>query len=246
VLGVCTDADEVWIWADVDGMMTADPREVNMAGVIPSLSYDEVAELAYFGARILHARMIGPLQVRQIPLRVRNVFKPQEIGTLVNEQPSGTTPALKAVTSIQGLGLTAPHGGPLHQVAALVDEVLFATSGTHTEVMISAQSSSHSFICFVISTSAGHDTLHNVQVALEERLPQIPDGDWTMFPVVVITVVGTHLDDLHRPTAAILNSLEGIPILALAQGRCSLSVVVEPYLSDRAIHLIHQLVINNG
>lgn len=247
VLSVCIDADEVWIWTDVDGMMTADPREVSTAAVIPSLSYDEVAELAYFGARILHARMIGPLRERQIPLRIRNVFKPQAAGTLVNEQSIDATPVIKAVTSIQGLGLTAPHGGPLHNISALVDEALFKVSGTHTQVMISSQSSSHSFVCFVISTSAGHDALHNIQVALEERLPELPEsGSWTMFPATVITVIGAHIDDLHRLIAGIITALEGIRILALAQGRCSLSLVVEPHNSERAIHQIHQLVINTG
>ena len=247
VLGVCIDADEVWIWTDVDGIMTTDPREVSTATVIPALSYEEVAELAYFGARILHARMIGPLRERQIPLRVRNVFKPQATGTLVNEQAENSKPALKAVTSIQGLGLMAPRGGPLHPIAALVDEALFKVSGTHTEVMISSQSSSHSFVCFVISTSAGHDALHNIQVELEERLPTLPDGDqWTMFPATIITVIGTQVDSLHRLLASILTALDGIRILGMAQGRCSLSLVVEPRSSERAIRQIHDLVINNG
>jgi aspartate kinase len=247
VLGVCTDADEVWMWTDVDGMMTADPREVRTAQVILALSYDEVAELAYFGARILHARMIGPLRARQIPLRIRNVFKPQGTGTLVNEQSRDVTPVLKAVTSIQGLGLSTAHGGPFHNLAALVDEALFSVSGARTEVMITSQSSSHSFACFVISTSAGQDALHAVQDTLAERLSELPESDhWTMFPVTVITVIGTRLDNLHSLTAGILTSLEGIRILALAQGQCSLSLVVEPHNSERAINQIHQLVINNG
>jgi aspartate kinase len=247
VLGVCTDAEAVWIWTDVDGMMTADPREVNTAQVIPALSYDEVAELAYFGARILHARMIGPLRERHIPLRIRNVFKPQGEGTLVKEQPSAAAPALKAVTSIQGLGLTAPHGGPLYRLAALVDEALFSVSGTHTEVMIASQSSSHSFVCFVISTSAGPDALHNLQIALEQRSNVwVSNGIWTMFPVSVITLIGTRFDELHSLTARILTTLEGIRILVWSQSRSSLSLVVEPHISERAIHQIHTLVINSG
>jgi aspartate kinase len=64
ILGTCSDAREVWIWTDVDGMMSTDPREVENARVIPEMTYDEAAELAYFGARILHARMIAPLRER--------------------------------------------------------------------------------------------------------------------------------------------------------------------------------------
>jgi aspartate kinase len=246
VLAVCTNAEEVWIWTDVDGMMTADPREIGDARMIPALSYDEVAELAYFGARILHARMVGPLRERRIPLRVRNVFKPQGAGTLITEQPNGALPSIKAVTSIQGLGLTAPHGGPLHPLAAMVDEALFRVSGTHTEVMISAQSSAQSFVCFVISTSAGTDVLHNLQVILEQKLSTLGENGWTMSPVTVITLIGMQFNDLHRFTAQILSALAGVRILALSQGRTSLSVVVEPQHAERAIQQLHALVLSSG
>lgn len=245
ILALCTNAEEVWIWTDVDGMMTSDPRQVSDTQVIPLLSYDEVAELAYFGARILHARMIGPLKARHIPLRIRNVFKPQGAGTLVTNQPDDAAPALKAVTSTQGLGLAAPHGGPLHELAALVDEMLFSVSGTHADVTIAAQSSSHSFVCFVISTSAGPDALHNLQVALEERLPALARSNWTMFPAAVITVIGTRLDSLHSLTAGVLNALNGIRVLALSQGRSSLTLVVESHQGENALHRLHQLILNS-
>lgn len=246
VLAVCTDAAEVWIWADVDGIMTSDPREVSDTQVIPLMSYDEAAELASFGARILHARMIGPLKRRHVPLRIRNVFKPQAAGTLVTAQPDNAAPSLKAVTSTRGLGLTAPHGGPIHQLAALVDETLFGVSGTHAGVTIAGQSSSHSFVCFVISTSAGSDALHNLQVALEERLPALPENDWTMMPVAVITVIGTRLDSLHSLTPGVLNALDGIRVLALAPGRSSLTLVVEPQRGEHTLRLLHQLILNSG
>ena len=245
VLAVCTHAAEVWIWTDVDGMMTADPREISDARMIPALSYDEVAELAYFGARILHARMVAPLREQHIPLRVRNVFRPQGGGTIISEQPGGSAPGLKAVTSIQGLGLIAPHGGPLHPLAAMVDEALFRVSGAHTEVMISAQSTAQSFVCFVVATSAGTDVLHNLQVILDNKLPTLNEGGWTMFPVTVVTVIGAQANDPHHFTTRILSVLEGIRILALSQGRSSLSLVIEPQHAERAIQELHELVINS-
>jgi aspartate kinase len=246
VLAACTNAEEVWIWTDVDGMMTADPREISEARMIPALSYDEVAELAYFGARILHSRMVAPLRERHIPLRVRNVFKPQGAGTVITEQPAGSTHGLKAVTSIQGLGLDAPHGGPLHPLAAMVDEALFRVSGAHTEVMISTQSTAQSFVCFVISTTAGTDVLHNLQVILDQRLPTLNEGGWTMFPVAIVTVIGTQPADPHHFTTRILTALEGVRVLALSQGRSSLSLVLEPQHAERAIQELHRLVINSG
>ncbi len=246
IVGVCSDANEVWVWADVDGMMTADPREIPEAQVIPTLSYDEVAEMAYFGARILHSRMILPLRDRNIPLRVRNVFKPQQPGTLV--QATTAPGGCKAVTMIQGLGLEAPYSGSLAGVAALVDDRLSRITGSHTDVMIASQSSSQSFICFVIPTNAGPDALHSLQNALATPLGRIDEGSWTMRPVSVISVIGSRISEDHRLTGQILAALDGVRVLALAQGpsHANFSVVVEPDDTDDAVIGIHSLIVNSA
>lgn len=249
VLAVCTDADEVWIWTDVDGMMTTDPRQISEARVIPSLTYDEVAELAYFGARILHARMIGPLRDRQIPLRVRNVFKPQHSGTLVapeSKKNAAGPAALKAVTMIQGLGLLAEHSGPLSRVTAVVDEALFNITGSHADVMISAQSSSKSLACFVIPTSAGPDALHDLEGELEQRLREATaEPDWSTRPLTIVTAIGARLNEQHQLVAHTLEALEQIRVWALSQGpaHCSLSVVVDPKDAPAALSQIHELIL---
>lgn len=244
VMAVCTSANELWVWTDVDGMMTTDPRDVPEARSIPQLSYDEVAELAYFGARVLHPRMIAPLKEQNIPLRIRNVFKPQQQGTLVGPENTRTPAAIKAVTSIQGLALYAPRSGPLAAIAGLVDGTLFENSGSHVDVMISAQSSNGSFICFVIPTTAGPDALHTLRQALDEDMHANANNEWAARSVTVITTVGARLDELHHLTAAILQRLTGTRILALSQGpsRCSLSVVVEQNEADTALLKIHDLI----
>ncbi len=245
ILGVCSDAQEVWVWADVDGMMTADPREVADVRVIPTLSYNEVAEMAYFGARILHSRMIVPLRERRIPLRVRNVFKPQQAGTLVHTETTPTS--FKAVTTIQGLGLTALHSGPLTTVAGPVDDKLSRITGSHTDVMIAAQSSSQTFVCYVIPTSAGPDALHSLQNALSAPLAKLSDSDpWVIRPVNVVTVIGAHLGDDQRLIGQLLGALGDIHLLALAQGpsRACFSVVVDPDDTDNAVTRLHNLILN--
>ncbi|MFN8373713.1 MAG: aspartate kinase [Anaerolineae bacterium] len=249
ILGVCADAEEVWIWTDVDGMMSTDPREVVEARVISEVSYEEVAELAYFGARILHSKMIGPLRERGIPLRIKNVFKPQQPGTLIHHMTGEKSHSLKAVTSIQGVGLAAKGSGPLASISQMVDETLFTTTGAHADVMISSQSSAETFLCFVIPTNAGPDAGHAVQTALADRLITYRDTmEWTAHPVSVITAIGAKLDESSLLVGKVLQALQGVRILALAQGpsHCSLSVVVEPKDSDRALRLIHGLILSNG
>jgi len=244
---VCVGADEMWIWTDVDGMMTADPHEISAAQTIPALSYDDVADLAYFGARILHARMIDPLYEHLIPLRVRNVFKPQQPGTLIQKRDPNLSIGLKAVTSIQGLGLAAQYSGSLASVAALVDQTLLAMTGSHADVMISSQSSSHSFVCFVVPTSAGQDAPHNLQFAVEAELSEsFGDSIWSVRAVSIITVIGTQVDVHHQYTAQILSSLGDIRLLALSHGPTgnTLSLVTETEYAQDALARIHEVILN--
>lgn len=247
VLSVCAKADEVWIWTAVDGMMSADPREIGEARVIPVLSYDEVAELAYFGARILHARMVLPLREGRIPLRVKNVYKPQQPGTLIHNTGQERSRSLKAVTSIPGLGLSAQRSGPLSPLSNLVDETLFATTRNHADVMISSQSSSRSFVCFLIPTSAGPDAVHSIKNALEENLRgDAETRDWLVNPVSIITIISDRMSEWPELTAAVLHAIGKTRILGVAQGpsQCSLSLVVEPQEADETLYLIHQLIVN--
>jgi bifunctional aspartokinase / homoserine dehydrogenase 1 len=249
VLGVCSNADEVWIWTAVDGMMTADPREVIGAKVIPVLSYQEVAELAYFGARILHARMVTPLAQERIPLRIKNVYKPQQHGTLVHHSNQSRTRTLKAVTSIAGLGLMADRSGSLSPISLLVDQTLFTATHTHADVMISSQSSTKSFVCFLIPTSAGPDAVHGARQLLLENLAENPETEsWTVHPVSIITTISDRLDEWPELTAEVLQTLGKTRILGIAQGpsHCTLSIVVEPQDAEEALMVIHQLILNSA
>jgi aspartokinase len=152
------------------------------------------------------------------------------------------------VTTIQGLGLEAPRSGSLASIAELVDEKLSRITGSHTDVMISSQSSSQSFVCFVIPTSAGPDALHSLQNSLAGSLGKADEGGWAMRPVSVVTVIGARIGEDHRLTGQLLAALEGVHVLALAQGpsHASFSVVVEPEDTDAAVVGIHSLILNSG
>lgn len=247
ILAVCAGSQEVWMYTAVDGMMTSDPHEISHARTVPELSYDEVAELAYFGARILHARMIGPLREHRIPLRVKNVFKPRDPGTLIRDGSTEHAPRLKAVTTIPGLGLTADYSGPVDAIAAMVDEVLFSNTGSHAEVMISSQSSARSLLCFIIPTSAGPDAVLAVQHALEMRLKDSPNtARWKVEPLAILTVIGSRLDQAPGLLAEVFRALTGIHILGIAQGPsgCSLSLIIENDDAESGLSQVHDLVID--
>lgn len=249
ILAACIKADEVWIWTSVDGMMTGDPREIPDARVIPELAYPEVAEMAYFGARILHARMIGPLRKHQIPLRIKNIFKPSLPGTRIDNRETEKGFPLKAVSSVQGIGLSAAQSGPLFTVLQLIDETLFTVIGVHADVMFTSQSSSHTFIGFVIPTNAGPDAQNTAQKALEQALKttEAPQAlTWTVQPVTIITTIGSHLNTTPEITTQLLRVLNQVKILAYTPGPtgCNLSLVVNAEDGEFVLHQIHQLIIN--
>lgn len=243
ILGVCADAAEVWVWTDVDGIMSADPREIQEAHTIKEMSYAEMAELAYFGARVLHSRMVSPLREKGIALRVKNVYKPQQAGTLIFSKPQPAT-VFKAVTSIRGIGLSAPKSGALHDLIALTDTVMHETIGSQADVMISTQASAHSFACFVIPTAAGPDAAYNMVSALEARLSYEPQlAMWRVQQVSVITTIGEIVGGLTGIMARIYEALDGMQVLAVTQNPtgCGVSIVIEPQFTDLALSRIHHL-----
>src|SRR5208283_4099577 len=87
ILGAALEVDEVWIWTDVDGIMTTDPKIVSAAKILPQLSYQEASEMAIFGAKAMHPRALGPVAKENIPVRIRSVFHPENQGTLITKEP---------------------------------------------------------------------------------------------------------------------------------------------------------------
>lgn len=244
LVAATVQADEVCIWTDVDGVMSADPRDIPDAHVIPELSYEETAELAFFGAKLLHERMIDPLRAQKIPLRVRNIFRPHAPGTVIRDYARTNTPSVKAVASTLGLICRSHQRSPLHPIAALVDDALFDLTGARADVVITLQSSSVSLAAFVIPLSAGPDALHSLQGRVVDMLAAQGLSHWSVGHVAVITAVGSGIGD-DAPTIGLINTgLHGIPILAMRGGRgvCSYSVLVDPAHNEQALTQIHDLI----
>ena len=228
--------------------MSADPRQVAEARNIPRLDYQEAADLAYYGARILHARMIAPLAERQLPLRVKNIYAPEQAGTLVDNSDGDDAPSLKAVTSIEGLALRRPASGSLAGVTRLVGNTLFKTMGMRSEVMFVSQSSNSSFICLVIPTSIGIDGVDRLQRALGAKMAEYPEKmPWKIETVALVTVIGSALQRAPKLIASVMGGLEGVEIYALALGAANCSVTIALPLRDRrrAVQSLHDRIIRS-
>ncbi|MFC2169895.1 aspartate kinase [Acidobacteriota bacterium] len=250
ILGDCLDSDEVWIWTDVDGVMTADPRIVPDARVIPVLSYSEVGELAYFGAKVLHPRTIRPAIERDIPLWVKNTFEPSFPGTRIVREPENTNEVVKAVTAITELSLVTVEGRGMTGVPGIAARTFSAVASQGTNVLMISQASSEQSICFVIPAN---DVAPVVQAIEKEMSLELARRDVDRVSsqdnVVVVTAVGAGMRGKQGVFARIFVALgkTSVNVIAIAQGssECSISLVVAAEDADNAIRQIHSEVIIN-
>ncbi len=150
IVGAGLDADEVWIWSDVDGILTADPNLAPEARTLPELSYSEAADLAYYGAEVLHPKTVGPVVAAGIPLRLRNSFNPQHPGTLVVKSPRPDRERLPAIISTTGLTLLAVGSRDDAWHLALTARALHCLSAASVDVPMFSQSFSEHTLNLVL------------------------------------------------------------------------------------------------
>jgi len=251
LLGAYVDSNEVWIWTDVDGVMTTDPRMVPDAQVIPVLSYGEVGEMAYFGAKVLHSKTVQPLAERSIPVRVKNTFNPTHTGTLVTSQEENTPGTVKAVTAIPDISLLTVAGHGMIGVPGIAARTFAAVAKQGANVLMISQSSSEQSICFVVPQEAGTRVVRAIEKEFEVEFGrQDIERAWANNDVEIVTVVGAGMLTQSGVAARVFGALGEVHvnILAIAQGASNytVSMVVHAQDTTRAVQAIHRLIISNG
>lgn len=236
-------ADELTIWTDVDGVLSADPRLVPEAEWVPSLSFEEACELAYFGAQVLHPRSLQPVMSADIPLRIRNSFKPEHPGSVISKTPS-TQPPVKGVSAITDLALVTVEGTGLMGVPGTAERVFAALHKADVSVvMISQASSEHSICCTVRlnDRAAAVKTLRDT-FARELQLGQIADID-AKEEVAVLAIVGDGMVGTHGIASRLFDSLAraSVNVRAIAQGSSERNISVAVAAGDiaRALRAVH-------
>jgi aspartate kinase len=248
IVGAALHSDEVWIWTDVDGVMSADPRVVPEATIIDSLTYREVSELAYYGAKVLHPKTIRPVLEAGIPLRVRNTFNASHPGTAIVENGAAGPHKIKAVTMIRDLSLLTVEGKGMLGVPGIAARTFGAVARTGTSVLLITQSSSEQSICFIVPRS-GHRTV--VEALNQEFAQEVARRDidevWVQDNVAILTVVGAGMREAPGVAGAVLSAAGsgGVNVIAIAQGssECSISLVVKAADGEKALKSIHPLTL---
>jgi aspartate kinase len=231
ILGAALDVDEVIIWTDVDGLMTADPHLVPDARTISEISYREAAELAYFGARVLHPKTLRPVMQSRIPLQVRNTFALERAGTKITPAGSPNNGVVKAVAAISDAALITVRGREMVQVTQALAHTFTSPSSPGAEVLLIGQSSSHKDVCLVVHASVAKAVAEALrsefaQDAAHQQVEQIKVDS----TVAVVTVVGLHVCTASRLIDRMFGALarENVDVLPIAQAssECTLSYLV--------------------
>jgi aspartokinase/homoserine dehydrogenase 1 len=244
IIGTCIDSDELWIWSDVDGVMSADPRVVPDARTIDALSYTEATEFSYFGAKVIHPKTILPAVEREIPLRILNSFNPTHPGTRIVAQPLPNGRVVKGITSIREVSEVTVEGRGMIGIPGIAARVFAAVAEEGVNVLMISQSSSEQSICFIVPVDAATRTIQALNDAFEyDILRHNVERIWGVDDVAIIAVVGERMKGTVGIASRLFGALsaEGINILTIAQGSSehNISLVVAGDDVDRAVRAVH-------
>jgi aspartate kinase len=243
ILGVALGADEVWIWTDVDGIMTTDPRIVPDAKMLPQLSYQEAAEMAIFGAKAMHPRALEPVIEAKIPVRIRSTMHPENQGTLITDAAtSKATGAVKAVALIKDVAMVNVNGAGMVGQPGSYTKVFDVLGKNDINIMMISTAVSEANISMVIKRSLVGRALSTLEIAFLGRgmVTEVTAED----DVAVVAVMGANMKGslglASKIFAVVANA--GINIRMIAQGSSELNIsfVVKEKDGAAVVKAIHE------
>jgi aspartokinase/homoserine dehydrogenase 1 len=245
IFGAALDANEIQIWTDVDGVMTADPRKVKKAFTVAAMTYEEAMEMSHFGAKVIHPPTIQPALGKGIPLWIKNTFNPAAEGTLISTELSDQQYMIKGISSIDDISLLTLQGSGMVGVAGISARLFGALSLAKVNVILITQGSSEHTISFavkpedaIIARKAIDDAFgleikaHMIEkVRVEEKLS-------------VIAVIGENMRNTPGVSGRLFQAFgkNGISAVATAQGSSELNISVVIHKEDlnKALNALHQ------
>ncbi|MDD1717882.1 MAG: aspartate kinase [Methanoregulaceae archaeon] len=240
VIGAGIDADEIWIWTDVDGIMTSDPRLISDARVLPHVSYLEVMELSYFGAKVMHPRSIEPAMKKDIIVRVKNTFNPSHPGTSIVHEEHCASQVVKAITYIEKVAAININGAQMIGRPGVARAIFSALADRDVNVMMITQGSSEANISLIIDEGQLDD-------AVEALSPLTGQGYVREISanrdVCAVAVVGSGMAGAKGTSGRIFSALgkAGINVKMISQGSSELNIsfVVRQEDGPKAVRVLH-------
>jgi aspartate kinase len=241
ILGAAVDADEIWIYTDVNGIMTTDPRLCPEARTLPVVTYLEAMEMSYFGAKVLHPKTIEPAVKKGIPVKVLNTFQPDHPGTVVlMKDTSGNGSPIKAVTMIKNIGLINISGAGLSGTPGIAGRIFTALGNEEINIIMISQASSE----FNVSMAIDGAQVDRALAALRKEFNGEIEKDLTCDSnVCVVAVVGAGMAGSPGTAGKVFTALglHGINIRMISQGssEANISFVINKDDASKAVKVLH-------
>ncbi len=244
VIGYALNADSVEIWKDVDGFMSADPKFVKNAHLLDELSYDEAAELAYFGARILHPRTVEPLKLKGIPLRIKNMYRRELPGTLVHGRKKVLENKVVKSVTYKDIGALKIYGSGVGSMMGVLGEI--STHLSDNRINIKSVITSQTCITLLLEkedVEKSYRVLSSTRIKSVEKLEKVKD-------ISLIAIVGEGILNSPGIAAKVFNAVanRGINVEMFAAGASEVAfyfIVKKRYLGD-AVKAIHRIFFQRG
>lgn len=244
IVGAALDASIIEIWTDVDGVLSADPKAVPSAFVLPEITYEEAMELSYFGAKVLHSAAIAPAVAKAIPLVIKNTLNPAAGGTVISNKSAGGEHLAKGISSVADLTLLTLRGLNMVGVPGIAERLFRALASRRVNVILISQASSEHTICFAVSApdtpAAVAAVRQEFRFELEHRLTALDERR----DQAIIAVVGDGMRGRPGVAGKVFGALgrHNINITAIAQGASerNISCVIDAPEQPRALNVIHQ------
>lgn len=244
ILAASLSAKRVTLYKEVDGLLTADPKYVPKAQIIPELSYQEAAELSFYGAKILHPKSIIPLIKPKIPLYIKNTFSPDVPGTKISHEVSQRRLPVRALTAITGQSLISVEGCGMMGVPGVAMRTFKAMSEAAISVTLISQASSEASICFTIPAAEHVRALEALKNEFKFELQnQLIERIAGLEKVAIVAVVGMGMKGHKGLSAQVFGAFKqaDLNVIAIAQGSSefNISMVIDEPKVQLAVQTLH-------
>jgi aspartokinase/homoserine dehydrogenase 1 len=243
IFGALLDCDEVFIWTDVDGVLSADPRLVPEAMILEEMSYNEVSELAYFGAKVVHPSTMAPAIIKQIPIWIKNTFNPKAPGTKIHKNAKSDR-AVKGFSTIDKMGLLNVEGMGMAGVPGVAERLFGSLRSAGVSVVLISQASSEQSICFSIPEEQCELAKNAIeQVFYAEIQKGLIQNISITKDVSILAAVGDNMAKSPGIAGRFFTALgrSGVNVRAIAQGSSerNISAVIDSRDAIKALRTVH-------
>ena len=243
IFGALLSAAEVTIWTDVDGVFSADPRRVTDAQIIPELSYQEAAELAYFGAKVIHPNTMSPAIANGITVWIKNSFKPEARGTRISASSSSDMP-VKGFAAVEDMALINVEGTGMMGIPGVAHKLFGALRAVEVSVVMISQASSEHSICFAVPRAQAELARKTVE---ETFFAEMQRGEVQTVDLrescCIVAMVGDGMIERLGMSGKFFSTLgqAGVNVRAIAQGSSerNISAVIEQHEATKALRALH-------